>query len=193
VKPDVRMNPILLKPEADDRSQVIVMGRVSHDLSRLRWRERPASLWPVAEAALRELLAEHDLVLIEGAGSPAETNLRSTDLANMRSAHAARASVVLVADIDRGGAFAHLHGTWSLVDDIEPLAGARAGLPAGRGFVSGSVLGISVHGAVEHPDVVAALLGARPERTLEHVFDDLADLAETRLDVDMLVELAGVA
>ena len=117
VEPDVRMNPILVKPEADDRSQLVLLGRVAHELGRRTWRERPPSLWPVALAALRELLAEYELVLLEGAGSPAETNLRSTDLANMRSAHAADAAVVLVADIDRGGAFAHLHGTWSLVTD----------------------------------------------------------------------------
>jgi adenosylcobyric acid synthase len=117
VKPDVRMNPILVKPEADDRSQLVLLGRVEHDLSRRAWRERPPALWPAALAALRELLAEYELVLLEGAGSPAETNLRSTDLANMRSAHAADAAILLVADIDRGGAFAHLHGTWSLVTD----------------------------------------------------------------------------
>jgi adenosylcobyric acid synthase len=117
VEPDVRMNPILVKPEGDDRSQLVVMGRVDHGLSRRSWRARPPSLWPVAAEALRGLLAEYELVLLEGAGSPAETNLRSTDLANMRSAHAAGAPVVLVADIDRGGAFAHLHGTWALVTD----------------------------------------------------------------------------
>jgi adenosylcobyric acid synthase len=403
VEPDVRMNPILVKPEADDRSQVVVLGGVDHELSRRRWRERPRSLWPQVETALRELLAEYELVLIEGAGSPAETNLRSTDLANMRSAHAARAPVVLVADIDRGGAFAHLHGTWSLVTDqdrsllrafvlnkfrgdetlLDPapeelaaatgmafagvlpwvdhglpdedgaavalprpgaprvavvryptasnldelklieqaaeLVWARApndldgaglvilpgskhvaadidwlrssgiadavvaraaggtrvlgicgglqmlgdridddagvdgsadglallplrtvfgrakriervatsfatisgpwaslsGLPIdgyeirhgsvaasaratpaisqGRGFVSGSVLGITLHGALESPEVVEALLGRRPERTLEDVFEGLADLVEQRLDLARLSRLAGVA
>ena len=117
VDPDVRMNPILVKPEADDRSQVVVLGQVDHTLSGRAWRDRPPSLWPVAERALQELLNEYELVLLEGAGSPAETNLRSTDLSNMRSAHAAGAPVVLVADIDRGGAFAHLHGTWALVSE----------------------------------------------------------------------------
>jgi adenosylcobyric acid synthase len=117
IEPDVRMNPILVKPEADDRSQLVLLGRVDHGLSRQSWRERAPRLWPFAAQALQELLAEYELVLLEGAGSPAETNLRSTDLANMRSAHAARAPVVLVADIDRGGAFAHLHGTWALVTE----------------------------------------------------------------------------
>ncbi|MFN8223826.1 MAG: cobyric acid synthase [Gaiellales bacterium] len=115
IEPDVRMNPILVKPEGDNRSQLVLLGKVDRQLSRASWLERPPSLWPVAEQALRELLAEYDLVLLEGAGSPAETNLRASDLANMRAAHAADAPVVLVADIDRGGAFAHLHGTWSLV------------------------------------------------------------------------------
>ena len=403
IEPDVRMNPILVKPEADDRSQVVVMGRVDHEFGTRRWRDRPGPLWPVAEAALRELLAEYELVLIEGAGSPAETNLRSTDLANMRTAHAAGAPVVLVADIDRGGAFAHLHGTWALVDDADraalrgfvlnkfrgdesllapapqdleestgmafvgvvpwvehglpdedgaatpaprpgsariavvryptasnldelkpleevadlawasspaeladadlvvlpgskhvagdlawlrergldqaitaraargerilgicgglellggaiedpagvdgsgtglgllpvrtvfraekrtehvdavfaalpgpwqglsglavrgyeirhgevvPTADVEEALPGGRGVVAGGVLGLTLHGVLESPEVVAALVGRRPTRRLEAVFDDLADLVEERLDVDALGRLAGVA
>ena len=119
IDPDVRMNPILVKPEADDRSQLVLLGRVDQDLSRLAWRRRAAALWPFAENALEELLAEYELVLLEGAGSPAETNLQSTDLSNMRSARVADAPVVLVADIDRGGAFAHLYGTWALVSEDE--------------------------------------------------------------------------
>jgi adenosylcobyric acid synthase len=115
VEPDVRMNPVLVKPEADDRSQVVVSGVPDLALSRRPWRERPAALWPVIEESLRSLLAEFELVLIEGAGSPAEINLRDCDLANMRTATAAAAPVVLVADIDRGGAFAHLYGTWALL------------------------------------------------------------------------------
>jgi adenosylcobyric acid synthase len=119
VEPDVRMNPILVKPEGDTRSQVVVLGRPDLELSRLPWRERRGALWPVAAEALASLQREHELVLLEGAGSPAEINLRDTDLANMRSAHAADARVLLVADIDRGGAFAHLYGTWSLLQPDE--------------------------------------------------------------------------
>src|SRR5205807_8036360 len=80
-------------------------------------RLRPGRLWPVIEQALAALLAEHELLLLEGAGSPAEINLRDTDLANMRAARAAGARVVLVGDIDRGGAFAHLYGTWALLPE----------------------------------------------------------------------------
>ena len=119
VEPDVRMNPVLVKPEGDNRSQVVIRGQPDLELSRLPWRERSRHLWPVIEGALRELQRDHEVLLIEGAGSPAETNLRHTDLANMRTAKAAGARVMLVADIDRGGAFAHLYGTWALLDEDE--------------------------------------------------------------------------
>jgi len=119
VEPDVRMNPVLVKPEGDTRSQVVVLGRPDLELSRLPWRERGTELWGVAAWALASLRAEHDFVLLEGAGSPAEINLLDTDLSNMRAAKAASARVLLVADIDRGGAFAHLYGTWALLPEDE--------------------------------------------------------------------------
>jgi adenosylcobyric acid synthase len=115
IEPDVRMNPILVKPEGDTRSQVVVMGQVDHELSRTAWRGRAASFWPHIEAAFRSLESEVDLVIVEGAGSPAEFNLWDIDVANMRVAELSQALVLLVADIDRGGAFAHLWGTWSLL------------------------------------------------------------------------------
>ena len=117
VEPDTRMNPVLVKPEGERRSQVVVDGRPDLELSALPWRERGPALWPPIERALRSLLDEFELVVIEGAGSPAEINLRSTDHANMRVAHAAQAPVLLVCDIDRGGAFAHLFGTWALLGE----------------------------------------------------------------------------
>lgn len=119
VEPDVRMNPVLVKPEGDDRSQVVVLGKPDLRLSRAQWRMRPPSLWPAIESSLRSLASEYELLLIEGAGSPAEINLRGTDLANMRVARLAEASVLLVADIERGGAFAHLYGTWALLGPDE--------------------------------------------------------------------------
>ncbi len=112
VVPDVRMNPVLLKPEADTRSQVVLLGRANPDLSALGWRERKGQLWPHVRQALHSLLDDHDVVVIEGAGSPAEVNLRGSDIVNMSVAREAGAAVLLVADIDRGGAFAHLLGTW---------------------------------------------------------------------------------
>ena len=117
--PDVRMNPLLLKPESDTQSQVVLMGQVSAELSRMEWRGRSASVWPVLARALDELMAENDVVVIEGAGSPAEINLKSSDIVNMRVAQHANAACLLVTDIDRGGAFAHLYGTWAMLDEAE--------------------------------------------------------------------------
>ena len=123
VEPDVRMNPVLLKPEADTRSQVVIAGGPSPELTAMPWRDRGPALWPAMAAAFDALRAEHELVVLEGAGSPAEINL--PDLVNNRMLAHADAAALLVADIDRGGAFAHLYGTWSLVPPTtrERLAG----------------------------------------------------------------------
>ncbi|RMH56929.1 MAG: cobyric acid synthase [Deinococcus-Thermus bacterium] len=117
--PEVRMNPVLLKPEGETRSQVVVLGKPQPELSRLPWRERKTRLWPVVRRALLELLGEYDLLVIEGAGSPAEINLKDSDIVNMRIAREAGARVLLVTDIDRGGAFAHLYGTYLLLEPEE--------------------------------------------------------------------------
>jgi adenosylcobyric acid synthase len=111
-EPAVRMNPVLLKPSAQTSSQVIVMGRPAPEISAVPWMERRARLWPIVTEALGSLIAEFDQVVIEGAGSPAEINLRRGDIVNMTVALECQATVYLVADIDRGGAFAHLLGTW---------------------------------------------------------------------------------
>ena len=124
VEPDVRMNPVLLKPEADTRSQVVVAGRASPELTAMPWRDRGPPLWPAMTAAFDSLRAEHELVVLEGAGSPAEINL--PDLVNNRMLDHADAAALLVADIDRGGAFAHLYGTWSLVPDDDAGRGSPA-------------------------------------------------------------------
>ena len=125
--PDVRMNPLLLKPEADTRSQVVLLGQVDRELSALPWRGRSERVWPAIAAALDALRAENDVVVIEGAGSPAELNLMASDVVNLRVARHADARCLLVADIDRGGALAHLYGTWAL---LPPEDRARL-----RGFV----------------------------------------------------------
>nr|WP_315495181.1 cobyric acid synthase [uncultured Rhodoferax sp.] len=120
--PDVRMNPLLLKPERDTHSQVVLMGQVSAELSAMPWRGRSLKVWPQIAQALDDLRAENDVVVIEGAGSPAEINLAASDVVNMRVAQHGDAACLLVTDIDRGGAFAHLYGTWALLpEDQRPL------------------------------------------------------------------------
>ncbi|KRA07537.1 cobyric acid synthase [Acidovorax sp. Root568] len=118
-EPEVRMNPLLLKPEADTHSQVVLMGQVSAELTAMPWRGRSEKVWPQIAAALDALRAENDVVVIEGAGSPAEINLHASDIVNMRVARHADARCLLVTDIDRGGAFAHLYGTWALLPEDE--------------------------------------------------------------------------
>ena len=118
-EPEVRMNPLLLKPEADTRSQVVLLGAVSQALGEMPWRSRSEAVWPYICAALDALRAENDIVVIEGAGSPAEINLHASDIVNMRVARHAQARCLLVTDIDRGGAFAHLYGTWALLPPEE--------------------------------------------------------------------------
>lgn len=115
ITPDVRMNPLLLKPEADMRSQVVLLGQVNEALGQMPWRDRRAHVWPEIAQVLDSLRAEYEVVVIEGAGSPAEINLYDSDVVNMRVARHAQAHCLLVADIDRGGAFAHLYGTWALL------------------------------------------------------------------------------
>jgi adenosylcobyric acid synthase len=114
--PDVRMNPVLLKPEADARSQVVLLGRVRADLSDRPWRERAPTLWDAAREAYESLRSDYDLIVVEGAGSPAEINLAASDFVNTATARLSGAACLLVADIDRGGAFAHLFGTHRLMD-----------------------------------------------------------------------------
>ncbi|PTT21188.1 cobyric acid synthase CobQ [Acidovorax sp. HMWF029] len=118
-EPEVRMNPLLLKPEAETHSQVVLMGQVSAELTAMPWRGRSEKVWPHIAAALDALRAENDVVVIEGAGSPAEINLHASDIVNMRVARHADARCLLVTDIDRGGAFAHLYGTWALLPENE--------------------------------------------------------------------------
>jgi adenosylcobyric acid synthase len=113
------MNPILLKPETDSRAQVVLRGEAVERLSAVEYHRRKNALWPLVAESLDRLRESCDLVMIEGAGSPAEVNLRDRDLVNMRVARHAGAPVLLVGDIDRGGVFAALLGTLSLLRPAE--------------------------------------------------------------------------
>jgi adenosylcobyric acid synthase len=119
IRPHVDMNPVLLKPEADHRSQVVVMGKPVATLAAAAYQELKEQIWGDVTAAVGRLREGHDVVVIEGAGSPAEINLKARDISNMRVALHARSPVLLVGDIDRGGVFAHLYGTYWLLDPPE--------------------------------------------------------------------------
>lgn len=119
IEPEVRMNPILLKPAGKNRCQVIVRGKVLDHVSASTYHEYKDELAGMLKSIYGELSSEYDVVVLEGAGSCAEINLRDKDIANMGMAEIADAPVVLVADIDRGGVFASIAGTMLLLEEKE--------------------------------------------------------------------------
>ena len=119
MEPDVRMNPILLKPSSDTGSQVIVNGEVRGQMPAAAYFKMKRSLIPDILAAYNSLAEEVDIIVIEGAGSPAEINLKADDIVNMGLAKLVDAPVLLAGDIDRGGVFAQLYGTVALLEPDE--------------------------------------------------------------------------
>ena len=119
IEPDVRMNPILLKPTTDVGSQVIVNGVVQGNMRAMEYYRRKREFVPAVLEAYDSLAAENDIIVIEGAGSPAEINLKQEDIVNMGLAKLVDAPVLLVGDIDRGGVFAQLYGTVALLEPEE--------------------------------------------------------------------------
>ena len=119
VEPDVRMNPILLKPTGDTGSQVIVNGEVLGQMSAADYFRMKKTLIPHILKAYDELAAQYDVIVLEGAGSPAEINLKADDIVNMGLAKMVNAPVLLAGDIDRGGVFAQLYGTVALLEPEE--------------------------------------------------------------------------
>ncbi len=119
IEPSIYMNPVLLKPEADNRSQVIVLGKVNRTVDAREYYKYTPLLADIIKDSLQLLRRKYDIIVIEGAGSPAEINLKDTEIANMRVAKMAKSPVLLVGDIDRGGVFASLVGTLELLDKSE--------------------------------------------------------------------------
>ncbi len=128
IEPEAAMNPVLIKPSGERHSQVIVMGQPYADTDARSYQSLKARLRPIVAAALADLRARYDVVICEGAGSPAEINLRAGDITNMGLARAAGLPVLLVGDIDRGGVFASLFGTLALLE------------PADQALVAGFVI-----------------------------------------------------
>jgi adenosylcobyric acid synthase len=215
IEPEAAMNPVLIKPAADTSAQVLVLGRPYAEVSARSYQELTAALRPVVLDALASLRDRFDAVICEGAGSPAEINLRERDLANLGLARGAGLPVLLVGDIDRGGVFASLVGTLAVLDAgdqrhvaaflINKFRGDPSILAPGLGMVEGltgrRVLGVLPWRRGLWLDAEDALaLDARATAGAPPVGRDGLDVAVVRLrwmsnftDVDALAAEPGVA
>ncbi len=124
-EPRVAMNPILLKPTGEKSSQLIVNGKVRGEYEAKTYRTQKKDLWPEVEKAFRELQKDYDVIVVEGAGSPAEINLLENDFVNLGLAKRLGIPAILVGDIERGGVFASVYGTYTILDpeDRAPIKG----------------------------------------------------------------------
>ncbi len=162
IEPDTRMNPILLKPTTDVGSQVIVNGRVQGNMPAMEYYRRKRDFIPAVMEAYESLSREYDVIVIEGAGSPAEINLQENDIVNMGLARMVDAPVLLVGDIDRGGVFAQLYGTVALQSEedkkrikgvvVNKFRGDRAILEPGLKMLE-QLCGVPVAGVVPYLSV----------------------------------------
>ena len=162
IAPDVRMNPILLKPTTDVGSQVIVAGQVQGNMRAMEYYRRKREFLPAVMEAYNSLAAQYDIIVIEGAGSPAEINLKQEDIVNMGLAKLVDAPVLLVGDIDRGGVFAQLYGTVALLEEeerarikgtiVNKFRGDRSILEPGIGTLE-KLCGVPVAGVIPYTHV----------------------------------------
>ena len=194
VYPHTDMNPVLLKPEGNRRSQVVLNGRMAGRIEAGSWMETKARLWGEVSAAYDRLAGRYDVIVLEGAGSPAEINLKAGDIVNLRMARHAGASCLLVGDIDRGGVFAALAGTMLLLEPeerqliagflINRFRGDPALLGDGLEMLKERAFGVPTLGVIPYlPDVQIADEDAVP---LERDRKMVAPLADGQLDVAVI-------
>ncbi len=190
IAPDVRMNPILLKPTTDVGSQVIVNGVAMGNMRAMEYSKRKRELIPDVMKAYNSLAAENDIIVIEGAGSPAEINLRQDDIVNMGFAELVDAPVLLVGDIDRGGVFAQLYGTVALLNEdekarikgtiVNKFRGDRAILEPGLAMLE-DLCGVPVAGVIPYTHVDIDEEDSLSERFYHVQGRKLLDIAVIRL------------
>ena len=190
IQPDVRMNPILLKPTTDVGSQVIVGGVVQGNMRAMEYYRRKKEYIPAILEAYNSLAAENDIIVIEGAGSPAEINLKQEDIVNMGMARMVDAPVLLVGDIDRGGVFAQLYGTIALLEEdekarikgtiVNKFRGDRAILEPGLETLQ-KLCGVPVAGVIPYVHVDIDDEDSLSERFSRQTGQKLLDIAVIRL------------
>lgn len=190
VEPDVRMNPILLKPTTDVGSQVIVNGQVQGNMKAMEYYRRKREYIPAIMEAYNALAEEYDIIVIEGAGSSAEINLKQEDIVNMGLAKLVDAPVLLVGDIDRGGVFAQLYGTVALLEEeerhrikgtvVNKFRGDKAILEPGLKTLE-ELCGVPVMGVVPYTHVDIDDEDSLSERFTRNEARKLLDIAIIRL------------
>ena len=190
IEPDVRMNPILLKPTTDVGSQVIVAGQVQGNMRAMEYYRRKREYIPAILKAYNSLASEYDIIVIEGAGSPAEINLKQEDIVNMGLAKLVDAPVLLVGDIDRGGVFAQLYGTVALLEKderarikgtiVNKFRGDRSILEPGIRTLE-ELCGVPVAGVIPYTHVDIDDEDSLTERFAQTTERKLVDIAVIRL------------
>ena len=190
IAPDVRMNPILLKPTTDVGSQVIVNGAAQGNMRAMEYYRRKPEYVPAIMEAYNGLAEEYDIIVIEGAGSPAEINLKQADIVNMGLAKLVDAPVLLVGDIDRGGVFAQLYGTVALLEEderarvkgtiVNKFRGDRAILEPGIKMLE-DLCGVPVAGVIPYVHVDVDDEDSLTERFNRDTARKLLDIAVIRL------------
>lgn len=157
IVPDVRMNPVLLKPTSDRKSQVILLGKVACNMDAVEYHNYKPQLQGTIAQCYESLASEYEIIVLEGAGSPAEINLRDRDIVNMGMAELIDAPVVLVADIDRGGVFASIYGTLALLTPEEKARVKGVIINKFRGDVALLQPGITQIEALTHVPVLGVI------------------------------------
>ena len=187
VSPDVRMNPILLKPQGSGVSQLIRMGKVSRTCSAHEYYSLTEENFQVVRKAFDSLKSESDWIVMEGAGSPAEINLQSRDIVNMRMANYAGAKVILIGDIDKGGVFAWLKGTYDLIQPEYRSLMQGILINKFRGDVSLLEPGIEQFEEI----VPVPVLGVIPWREMEIEDEDSQNL-RSKIDHEAVLDVAVI-
>ncbi len=212
-KPDVKMNPVLLIPKTDVGSTVVLFGEEFKDMKAREYFEYKKELLPIIEKTFSEIESENDIVVVEGAGSPAEINLRENDIVNMGLAELVDLPVILVADIDRGGVFASLYGTVMLLSEnerkrikglvINKFRGDKTLLDSGIEQIE-KLTGIPVIGTIPYvklniPDEDSLVDYDKPanhggvsKEELEIEFDKLMNAIAENMDMKLVEEIAGL-
>ncbi len=213
IEPDPNMNPILLQPTSDEGSKVIIKGQEKYQMEAMEYFQFKNSLRDMIKDTYGKIEKENEIIVIEGAGSPAEINLKQNDIVNMGMAEIADAPVLLVADIDRGGVFASLYGTVMLLEEdekrrikgliINKFRGDKALLDPGIKMIE-DMLNIPVIGTI--PYVPLELVDEdtlidyekrcnkeeQSHEEMERELDKLAKVLRENMDIDYIYEIIGI-